>query len=193
MTDMENLIFKCIERFMAGRKTKRYGVVTSWDAKNHRAKVNFMPEGNESGWIPVQAMHSGNGFGLMTGLTPGDGKSTGDLVEIHYQEGDYEVGQIAGRVHNDQDKPPQVESGEMLLQHQSGAYIKFDKNGVLTVHGSGGSSTVHAADGSITHTDGAGGVLKQASGGLTHQSHSISSTHVHTGVQPGGGNTGAPV
>lgn len=192
MTDLENMVFRCIERFMAGRKTKRYGMVTSWDAQNHRAKVTFMPDGTESGWLPVQASHSGNGFGVVSGLTPGDGKSSGDLVEVHYQEGDYESGQIAGRVHNDQDKPPKVESGEILLQHKSGALIKFDKDGVLTIKGSGGSSTVHGADGSITHTDGAGGVLKQSGGQLTHNSHKIDSTHVHSGVQPGGGNTGAP-
>ena len=123
MSDLENMVLRTIERFMAGRKSKRYGLVTSWDATNHRAKVTFMPEGNESGWLPVQAMAAGNGWGMVTGLTAGDGKATGDLVEIHYQEGDYENGQISGRVHNDVDKPPAVQSGEMLLQHASGASI----------------------------------------------------------------------
>ena len=193
MSDLENIIFKCIERFAAGRKTKRYGIVTSWDATNHRAKVTFQPEGNESGWLPVQALASGNGFGIVAGLTPGDGKTTGDLVEIHYQEGDYENGQIAGRVHNDQDKPPPVQSGEFLIQHASGASIKWDKNGVLTIKGSAGSSTIHGADGSITHTDGGGGVLKQSAGGLTHDGHHIDSTHTHSGVTPGSGDSGAPV
>lgn len=192
MSNLENVILKTIERFMAGRKSKRYGLVTSWDATNHRAKVTFMPEGNESGWLPVQAMASGNGWGMVCGLTAGDGKTTGDLVEIHYQEGDYENGQIAGRVHNDVDKPPPVQSGEMLIQHQSGASIKFDKNGVLTIKGSGGSSTVHAADGSVTHTDGGGGVLKQSGGGFTHNGHHIDASHTHTGVQTGSGTSGIP-
>ena len=191
MSDLENIIFKCVERALAGRKSKRYGIVTSWDATNHRAKVTFQPEGNESGWLPVQALASGNGFGIVAGLTAGDGKSTGDLVEIHYQEGDYENGQIAGRVHNDKDRPPPVESGEFLILHKSGASIKFDKNGVLTIKGSGGSSTVHAADGSVTHTDGGGGVLKQSGGGFTHNGHHIDASHTHTGVQPGSGTSGA--
>ena len=176
MSDLENIIFKCIERFAAGRKTKRYGIVTSWDATNHRAKVTFQPEGNESGWLPVQALASGNGFGIVAGLTPGDGKTTGDLVEIHYQEGDYENGQIAGRVHNDVDKPPAVNSGEMLLQHASGASIKLTATGVTIV-------------GPVTIT----GNVTLSGGTLTHDGHDISSTHKHGGVTTGGGNTDVPL
>lgn len=170
MSDLENMVLRTIERFMAGRKSKRYGLVTSWDATNHRAKVTFMPEGNESGWLPVQAMAAGNGWGMVTGLTAGDGKATGDLVEIHYQEGDYENGQISGRVHNDVDKPPAVQSGEMLLQHASGASIKLSASGITIT-------------GNVTITGGT----------LTHAGHDIASTHKHTGVQTGSGTSGATV
>ena len=176
MSDLENLIFKCIERWLAGRKGKRYGIVTSWDEIHHRAKVMYKPEDYESGWLGTQALAAGDGWGIVAGLTPGDGKSTGELVEISYQEGDHENGQISGRVHNDVDKPPPVKSGEMLLQHASGASIKLTATGVTIV-------------GPVTIT----GNVTLSGGTLTHDGHDISSTHKHGGVTTGGGNTDVPL
>jgi phage baseplate assembly protein gpV len=162
--NLENLVFRCIERYMGSRRAMRYGLVTSWDPTHHRAKVAIQPEGTESGWVPVLAHMAGNGCGVMAGLNPGDGQTTGDLVQVAYQEGDLETGMIVGRVHNDVDKPPPVQAGEILLKHSSGATIFLDKNGVLTLTGSGGSTTVHDASGNITHTDSSGGVVKQSGG-----------------------------
>ena len=42
-----------------------------------RAKVTFQPDGQESGWLPIDIGHIGKGSGIAVGLTPGDGKSTG--------------------------------------------------------------------------------------------------------------------
>lgn len=140
--DFENHTFAAIDRYFAGRYTKRYGLVTSWDPDKHLAKVTFQPEGQESGWIPVHTMAAANGVGHMTGLTPGDGVSTGDQVEVTYQEGEFGAGAITSRVHSDVDVPPKVESGEQLFKTPFG------------------SSTQYGKDGSITHTDKAGSIIK---------------------------------
>lgn len=133
--DLERMVQHIIERLMAGRYTERHGLVTSYDPKTHLAKVTFQPEGQESGWLPIETGHIGNGFGIAIGLTPGDGKKTGDQVIVRYQEGDIESGKIVQRVHSDQDKPPRVESGEMVFWHKNGAMIFFNKAGDLILRG----------------------------------------------------------
>ncbi len=138
-----NAILRLIERTMSGRHNKRVGLCTSWDPKNHLAKVKFQPEGNETGWLPVHTMSAGDQYGHMTGLTPGDGISTGDQVEVLYQEGNFDTGAIVARIHSDVDKPPPVESGEQLFQSPFSSSIKL------------------ANDGSITYTDKAGSIIKE--------------------------------
>jgi hypothetical protein len=76
---LENLIMRCIERFMASRFSERHGLVTSYDPDKHLAKVMFQPEGQESGWIPIETGHIGNGYGIATGLTPGNGGAKGNV------------------------------------------------------------------------------------------------------------------
>jgi hypothetical protein len=49
----------------------------SYDPQHYRAKVAFQPEGQESGWLPIDIGQIGKGSGIAVGLTPGDGKSTG--------------------------------------------------------------------------------------------------------------------
>lgn len=154
------------ERRMGGRYVERHGLVTSYDPKTYLAKVTFQPEGQESGWLPIETGHIGNGFGIAIGLTPGSGKGgqdsssgsgggssgssggsggqsqqQGDQVIVRYQEGDIESGKIVQRVHSDQDKPPKVESGEMVFWHKNGAKIFFSKDGSLTLQGGTENST----------------------------------------------------
>jgi uncharacterized protein involved in type VI secretion and phage assembly len=151
--DLENLILSTVERVLAGRRSERHGLVTSYDPDKHLAKVAFMPEGQESGWLPIETDHIGDGFGIAIGLTPGDGKKTGDQVIVRYQEGDFESGKIAKVVHSDKEKPPRVESGEIVL------FTKFKKSGGVADGGQGGTGQqiYFKKDGSITITDGNGG------------------------------------
>ena len=156
--DLENLILSTVERVLAGRRTERHGLVTSYDPDKHLAKVTFMPEGQESGWLPIETGHIGNGFGIAIGLTPGDGKATGDQVIVRYQEGDFESGKIVQRVHSDKEKPPKVEAGEMVFWHEKGQRIFFKKDGSLEIRGSDGNGGAGA-----THTyDGQGNLTKTA-------------------------------
>lgn len=113
--ELDDIIARHIERALSGRHSERHGLVTSYDPENHLAKVMYQPEGFESDWLPIETDHIGNGYGIAIGLTPGDGKETGDQVIIRMQEGDMESGKIVKRVHSDKDKPPTVQSGEMCF------------------------------------------------------------------------------
>jgi hypothetical protein len=189
--DLENVIYTCIDRYFRGQlggqpSRERHGLVTSWDPDKHLAKVMFQPEQQESDWLPVEREHIGNNFGIAVGLTPGDGKQTGDQVIVRYHAGDVESAKIAKVVHSDQDKPPRVESGEMVM------WARFTKTAKpqsglgddTTDQGSGdqvgeqggqqgsGAQIFFKKDGSLTITDGAGAShVMDGKGNVTHTSN----------------------
>lgn len=138
--DLANLIMLENKRKETGRIKRLSGLVTSWDSKNHSAKVMLQPEGVETSWLPVLAHHIGNGWGVLVGLTPGDGKITGDQVEIDFPDGDINQPRVTLRVHSDTDRPPPVESGEILIKHQKGGSLFADKNGNITWTGGKGQA-----------------------------------------------------
>lgn len=155
---MENMILSTIERWWAGRYSERHGIVTSYDPKKHLAKVTYQPEGQESGWLPIETGHIGDGYGIATGLQPGDGKEKGDQVVIRFQEGDFESGKIVQRVHSDDQKPPKVESGEMVI------WTRFKKSdggpeSADGAEGGTGQMIFLKKDGSMVLTDGNGATL----------------------------------
>lgn len=158
MSDMENMILSTVERWAGGRYSERHGLVTSYDPDKHLAKVTFQPEGQESGWLPIETGHIGDGYGIATGLQPGDGKEKGDQVIIRFQEGDFESGKIVQRVHSDDQKPPKVESGEMVI------WTRFQKSdggpeSADGAEGGEGQKIFLKKDGSIEYTDGNGATM----------------------------------
>lgn len=143
MADLWNLIRREIHRTIRAEISRpSKGVVTGWDPDRHMAKVKLQPYDNETGWLPVNAHHIGNGYGVMVGL------NIGDQVEVGYQEGDPNTPCILGRYHSDVDKPPRVESGEVLLKHQSGSTIFMDKNGNVHIK-SNGSLYVNGSEATV--------------------------------------------
>ena len=135
--DLEKMVLGIIERWSAGRYSERHGMVTAYDPKNHLGKVTLQPEGQESGWLPIETGHVGNGYGILIGLQPGQGgvssggqggqsgtsSNQGDQVVVRFQEGDFEGGKIVQRVHSDDQKPPEVQSGEIMI------WAKFQNSG----------------------------------------------------------------
>lgn len=169
--DLENLIWSTVERVIAARYSERHGLVTSYDPEKYLAKVTFQPEGQESGWVPIETGHVGEGYGIVIGLQPGSGNSGdtgnpgnsenasqdahGDQVIVRYQEGDFESGKIVQRVHSDKDKAPTAQSGEMIF------WTKFKKSGggpdsAPEAQGGTGQKIYFKNDGSITVEDGNG-------------------------------------
>jgi len=179
--DFVNAIHREIERYTAGRHNKRVGLVTSWDPNKHLAKVMFQPEGHETGWLPVHTMAAGDGYGHMTGLTAGDGITTGDQVEVIYQEGDFETGAIVARIHSEVDPAPTVQSGEQLFQTPFGQFIKLSQDG---------SATIQHKDGNYAKVDSLGNIV-------AHLQNTSNQQQVYLGGDPnapsGNGMTFAPV
>lgn len=147
--DIENLILRTIERNTAGKHHYRAALVTSWWPEKHKAKVMFQPEGHETGWLSVHTMAAGNGNGHMTGLTAGDGLSTGDQVIVQYQEGDFDSGAIVARIHSEVDVPPTVQSGEQLFQTPFGQLIKLANDKSATIQHPNGNYSKIDKDGNI--------------------------------------------
>jgi hypothetical protein len=170
-----NAVLGIIERWWAGRYSERHGIVTSYDPKKYIAKVTFQPEGQESGWLPIETGHIGEGYGVTIGLQPGQGgvnsqgqggqagaqqNNQGDQVIVRYQEGDFESGKIVQRVHSDQDKPPETQSGEIII------WTKFQKSGAQAPDGADGGQggtgqqISFKKDGSLSLTDGNGATIQ---------------------------------
>jgi phage baseplate assembly protein gpV len=125
--DLLNIIHREFDRLTSGRYNRRIGLVTSYDPKTYSAKHTIQPDGQETGWIPLPTSFIGNGFGILTG------PNIGDQHELDFQEGDLEAGRVTGRVHSDKEKPPQVQSGEILHQTQWNHVLKMNNDGSLTI------------------------------------------------------------
>lgn len=166
--DIEDLVLQTIERWMAGRYSERHGLVTSYDPKKYLAKVMIQPQMKETGWLPIETGHIGAGYGIAVGLQPGDGKTTGDQVIVRFQGNDFESGKIVQRVHSDQDTPPTVQSGEMVI------WSRFQKsqggpNSAQGAQGGNGQQLYFKNDGSFLLTDGNGAsIIGDGNGNMTH-------------------------
>lgn len=155
----QNFYIRNAERGMISHVNDVHGYVTSYDEKKHLAKVTYQPSGEESGWLPIEESHIGNGWGILAGLTPGSGQGSGqggagsggggggsgggggggggggqsqyqgDQVIVRFQGGQLNSGKITKRVHSQVDKPPKVKSGEILHMHALGARWHFKDDG----------------------------------------------------------------
>jgi hypothetical protein len=161
---LEDLSSRQGERRDAGKHHERHGIVTSYDPKNYQVKVTYMPDGMESGWLPIHTGHIGKGYGITMGLQPGgDGsvgsQQMGDQVIVQFQEGEFDSGKVVARVHSEQDTPPETQAGEMIFW----TVFKQDDDAGPDSASSGqsnsdGQTIYFKNDGSISHTDGGGAI-----------------------------------
>ena len=126
-------------------------VATSYDPDRHMVKGMIMPHKVESGWVRIGASHTGNGFGIVAGPNIGSAdKLDGDQFSLHYEGGDANNLVATHKHFSQQDKPPRVESGEIMLKHQGGGSTFFAKDkSITTTHANGG---VHRFDPEGHHT-----------------------------------------
>ena len=113
----------------AGTGQPRMALVTSYDSTTGTAKVQLQPEGIQTGWLPVLSQGIGAGWGIVAAL------AVGDQVFVIPQEGDAEHGVIVGRVWSDQQQPPAIADGEVIIQHVSGSFIKMQADGTIQMTG----------------------------------------------------------
>lgn len=149
----------------------REGMVTSYDPDNYCVKVMLMPDMIETGWLRISTPWSGNGFGM---FAP---PMQDDVVEVHFQEGDLQVGFVTLRAFNDVDRPLRVDAGEMWLVHKSGSFYKLTNEGKVLINGQveidATAPTINiTATGNITATAG-GNATVEAAGTATIKAPSI--------------------
>lgn len=160
---------------MAG--VARFGLVSSFDPAAYAARVQIQPENVLSGWLPVLSPWVGNGWGLGAPLTPGD------QVLVIAQEGDAEQGVVLGCVWSAVDKPMNIPSGELWLQHKTGSYLKLRQDGSIALLAPVVSITGDlVVSGNISDQAGAHGTLAALR----------SAYDEHTHLDDEGGQTGMP-
>ena len=159
-----------------------FGTVSSYDPDTYSCKVMIQPENVESAWLPIASPWVGDSWGMF--CPP----SIGDMVEVHYQEGDEDSGYVALRLYNDIDKPVNAPSGVFYLIHKSGSALKFNNDGSVDVIAHqdlrvvvGGKASI-TAQGTVTIDGGSGtptGVVQGACKcAFTGQPHPMISSNV---------------
>jgi phage gp45-like len=107
----------------------RLAVVTSSNPQTATARVLLQPEGVLSGWLPVLTQWVGSGWGISSPPSPGD------QVLVIPREGDPQHGLIIGRLYSNSVRPPEAETGEIVISHQTGCSIRLANSGVIIVQG----------------------------------------------------------
>jgi uncharacterized protein involved in type VI secretion and phage assembly len=129
MDDFFDLVSLKSQKIRESFAQPRIGTVTSSNSQTATARVLLQPEGVLTGWLPVLTQWAGSGWGMACPPSPGD------QVLIIPQEGDAQHGLIVGRLYSNSVRPPQVESGEIVLSHQSGCSLRLLNSGVIVVEG----------------------------------------------------------
>ncbi len=167
-----------------GRAVTRIGLVDSYDPNTYAVKVRLQPENAITGWLPLLSPWIGNGWGIFAPPT------IGDMIEVSFQEDDPNVGLAGQRFYNDSDRPLAVTSGEFWLVHKSGSVLKFHNDGSVELIAAG-TLTSSAPQWNHTGPVHVAGTIT-ATGDVIGAGISLDA-HVHSGVQTGVSNTGAPV
>ncbi|MGY1448690.1 phage baseplate assembly protein V [Pseudomonas chlororaphis] len=172
----------------------RAGTITSYDKVNGMVKVAIQPEGRETNWLKLDCPGVGNGWGVQIG------PQIGDEVTISFDSSDPQLGRVTARHTNSLNLAMPVPSGEIWMVHQSGALLKFNTDGTVSLHSgvainydapahhfTGGPITM---DHTLTVTDSTGVVV---TGGDVKADTISLKTHRTSGVTPGGGTSSVPV
>ncbi len=167
LDELTNHIRRIAQEVVGRSQFKGTLVCTAYNPKTHAVKGIIQPHGIESNWMPIAALHVGNGFGILVGPTVGDPqKLDGQQFDIHMDGGDPDTMVAHHRQFSTPETPPQVQSGEMLLQHQAGHYLKWAQDGSVTIyHAAAGGTMAFDAQGNITHDAKGKTITVQSAGG----------------------------
>ena len=131
--------------------TTKQGQISGYDPDNCTVKVQFLPDETETGWIPLGSPWVGDGWGMCCA------PSVGDQITVEFQDGAQNAPLAMLRMYDATNQALGTPSGEFWLVHKSGAFIKLQNNGALTLL---------APNGSSIELDGQGNIL--STGTLTH-------------------------
>jgi phage baseplate assembly protein gpV len=144
MSMMANAMRLQAERAAAHIVVSRIGLVTNYDPTRYMAKVALQPEGSPTGWLPIDSIGVGNGWGL---YSP---PSINEMVTVVFIDGKLNAGYLQARHYNNQDKPLAVPSGEFWLFHAKGQFVQLTNDGKLTLSDGQGATIVLNGDGTMT-------------------------------------------
>lgn len=120
------------ERILSVKTFPRFGVIQNYDPNTYRAKVMIQPENILSGWLPISSEYVGSGFGLFIG------PAIGDTVLCQFVDGDFGMGVIgSGKIFLPTMPPVACPSGQVMLIHSSGTFIKLMNAGDLDMNVAG--------------------------------------------------------
>jgi hypothetical protein len=188
-----------------GRGVTTLGTIIAFNQINFYAMCEIYPAdpsdstsvATTTGWLPIFSPFVGNGWGLFAPV------NIGDVVEIHYQEGNLNSGYIGNRCWQ-LGQNLSVPSGEFWIVHLSGSFIKMTNDGNITI--SGGTTTTPL--GSLNLTTGLainvtaptinisgqvnlGNLMSTLTGFLNGSALSVYNSHTHA-VTAAPGTTGIP-
>lgn len=130
MNQIQNIMRREAGQVQNTKAFPRRGIVTSYDPNRYAAKVRIQPEDVETGFLPIGTPWVGNGWGLLCPPT------SGDEVDVHFQEGGKNAAYITLRFYGDAALPPGVApSGEFWLVHKSGGFLKLTNDGKVSLNG----------------------------------------------------------
>ena len=174
MGRLENIIRRVASEVMGQISHPTTLVATAYDPDKHAVKGMLVPDEVESGWIPLAALHAGDGFGIVVGPNVGSAdKLDGDVFTIHFVNGDPNTPVAQMKHFSQADNPPRVESGEIALKHQTGGAFFLAKDGSASWTHKDGGSINFDADGKVTVKSNNKAVTVDAgSGGLTYKAQS---------------------
>ena len=188
---MENVIRREAERVMSRTAKPQMGVVSGYDPARYAAKVRLQPSDTETGWLPVATTWSGSGWGDYNPPSPGD------VVDVHFQEGNQEAGFVSQRFYSAVTQPLAVPSGESWRVHQSGSCIKFKNDGSVEIHAataisSSASIWNHAGDIVVTGDILVTGDIRDLNGtyNTLNSLRNAYNSHHHLNTQSGSGTSG---
>ncbi len=182
--ELRNLITGIAHEVMGRSQFKGTIVTTAYNPQIHAIKGIIQPHGIESGWVPIASLHVGNGFGIVIGPRVGSADELdGQVFDLHMDGGDPDTLVAHHRQFSDVEKPPVVQSGEMLVKHASGTQDMYFNDGSRKMtHATGATETWDPQGNLITSTavnrllDAAGvkhDTAKEIITGATHLASSI--------------------
>jgi phage baseplate assembly protein gpV len=189
---INNIIKQQVIAVLSTFTQTRIGIISGYDPNTYTSKVTLQPDGLITNYLPIVTFNVGIGWGFYSA------PRAGDMVMVHFQEGDLSTGFITGSIFNSIDTPvnPGPPEGETWMIHKTGTFLKFKNDGTISITAldSNSNPTNININGNIVLTGNitATGDILDQSGTNTNNMRlmrSIYDSHTHGGVMAGGSNT----
>ena len=144
--DLLNIMRREAIKVGAGVAKTELAEVTSYNPATYSVKVLIGSSEIESGWLPLGTAMAGPGYGVFMPPFPGD------LVDVHFVEGDLQNGYSATRFfQKGWVGANKAVSGDMWFINKAGVQLKLNHDGTVEIAEPGGNTlTIDATGARIT-------------------------------------------